>query len=116
MSDIVIKSVTSTTGDGTPLLDSGFDPNGTGKFSFSDKNNKPKANNLAKDSTFSFVLDYVPGVTWTLKIKSISATTKTASGTWVYVDDEGDGSGDGTFQAQAGVKIGKAASSSQARG
>ena len=96
MSKIYIKTITPANSDGNDLKNYYFLPDGTGTYSFYDKNNNLIQSGLAGGLRVSFPVN---GLNFRIWIMSISDTA--ASGDWSDLNPEGV-PGSGTFQAQAG--------------
>lgn len=99
MADRIIINSVAPEGIGDDLKGCYYKPKNGGTFDFCDKDGKVKARDLKKGSTFSFDLDGVPGVEWTLTVNEI--TDLTVNGTWSDGPKE-VGEPDGTYQGQAG--------------
>ena len=95
---IIIDSI-EPAGIGDDLKGCYFKPKNDGTFDFYDKDGKVKARDLHDKSEFSFTLDNLPDVVWTLTIGAI--TDLNVNGTWTDKPED-VGEPEGTYQGQAG--------------
>lgn len=99
MKDRIIIDNVAPEGIGNDLKGCYFAPTSGNTYDFYDKDGNVKATGLNDHSTFSFDLDGVPGVEWTLSIKRITPTR--VEGNWVD-SPKTVGEPEGTYQGQAG--------------
>lgn len=101
MKDNIIIKLVEPEGIGDDLKGCYYKPKNDGTFDFYDKDGKVKARNLTPGKSFSFDLDGVPGIEWTLTINTI--TELEVTGNWTDVPQGGEvGEPEGTYQGQAG--------------
>jgi hypothetical protein len=98
---IIIDTIDRRLGNGGDDLKGCYfklQPNGG--FNFHSKDDHVQIRNVCVGSTFSFSLDHLPDLTWTLTIRS--AALDRVDGSW---SDGKDTAGEGTYQAQAGGTV-----------
>lgn len=97
---IIIDSV-APEGIGDDLKGCYYKPRNDGAFDFFDRDGKRKAGDLKPGSTFSFSLDELPDLEWTLTVNAIDDVK--VNGGWSDRRKDGEvGEPEGTYQGQAG--------------
>lgn len=101
MADRIIIDSVAPEGIGDDLKGCYYKPKIDGTFDFFDKDGKVKARDLKPGSIFSFSLDELPDLEWTLTVNAIDDLK--VNGNWTDRPKDGDvGEPEGTYQGQAG--------------
>jgi hypothetical protein len=104
MTRIIIDKV-DPEGIGDDLKGCYYEPGRDGAFDFFDKDGTIKARDVKPGSEFSFKLDGLPDIEWTLSLNPV--TEREVCGNWIErsekrPENSGVGEPEGTYQGQAG--------------